>query len=42
MKKRMIFVVIATMALGSAGVDEHYANEAELPRIDALLFKSEG
>ena len=42
MKKRMIFIVIAAMALVSAGVDEHYASEAELPRIDALLFKSEG
>ena len=43
MKTRMIVAAVATvMALVSVGADERYANEAELPRIDALALKSEG
>ena len=42
MKKRMIFSVVAAVAIAAVGMDENYASEAELPRIDALMFKSEG
>lgn len=42
MKKNLIFAMVAAVAIAAAGADENYANEAELPRIDALVFKSEG
>ncbi len=42
MKKNLIFAVVVAVAIAAAGADENYATEAELPRIDALVFKSEG
>ena len=42
MMKRMIFGIMAAVAIVAMGTDENYASEAELPRIDALVFKSEG
>ena len=42
MKKNLIFAVVAAVAIAAVGADENYATEAELPRIDALVFKSEG
>ena len=42
MKKNLIFAVLMAVAIAAVGADENYANEAELPRIDALVFKSEG
>ena len=42
MKKNLIFAMVAAMAIAAVGADEYYATEAELPRIDALVFKSEG
>jgi len=42
MKKYMFLAVMAAAAIAALGADENYANEAELPRIDALVFKSEG
>ena len=42
MKKCMILAVAAAMAIAAMGTDENYASEADLPRIDALVFKSEG
>ena len=42
MKKNLIFAVVAAVAIAAVGTDENYASEAELPRIDALVFKSEG
>jgi len=37
-----MLVVIAAVALASCGAEEKYASEAELPKLDALVFKSEG
>ena len=37
----MLFA-IAALALVGCGVEEKYASEAELPRLDALVFQSEG
>ena len=42
MKKYIIFGIVAAVVIAVVGADENYANEAELPRIDALVFKSEG
>ena len=42
MKKNLIFAVVAAVVIAAVGADEYYASEAELPRIDALVFKSEG
>ena len=42
MRKNLIFAMVAAVAIAAVGADENYANEAELPRIDALVFKSEG
>ena len=42
MNTRMMLVVIAAVALASCGAEEKYASEAELPKLDALVFKSEG
>ena len=42
MKKRTILALIAVVAFGAIGADGNYASEAELPRIEALAFKSEG
>ena len=42
MKKYMFLAVMAAVVIAAMGADENYANEAELPRIDALVFKSEG
>ena len=42
MNKMVMAVVIAAATLAAIGADENYANEAELPRLEALVFKSEG
>ena len=42
MNMRMIFVAIAAVAMVGCGTEEKYAGEAELPKLDALVFKSEG
>ena len=42
MKRNTVLVLIATMAFGTVGAAEKYASEADLPRIEALAFKSEG
>ena len=42
MKRCMFLAVVAAAAIVAMGADENYASEAELPRIDALVFKSEG
>jgi len=42
MKKTVLLSIIALAALTAAMADENYACEAELPSIDALIFKSEG
>ena len=42
MKKAKLLVLIAAMAFAAFGAEEQYASEAELPRIEALAFKSEG
>ena len=42
MKKAKLLVLIAAMAFAAFGAEEQYASEAELPRIEALVFKSEG
>ena len=42
MKKKLVLLLVATVALAAICADENYACEAELPRLDALAFKSEG
>ena len=42
MNMRMMLVVIAAGVLFGCGAEEKYAGEVELPRLDALVFKSEG
>ena len=42
MKKRIVLALIAAMAFAAVGMEDQYASEAELPRIEALAFKSEG
>ena len=42
MTKHVVLAVAAAVAIAAGGTDESYASEAELPRIDALVFKSEG
>ena len=42
MKKKLVLLLAATVALAAICADENYACEAELPRLDALAFKSEG
>lgn len=41
MKRCMIFALMAAGVIAAMGADENYASEAELPHIDALVFKSE-
>ena len=38
----VIAATVVAVAIAAAGADESYATEAELPRIEALAFKSEG
>ena len=40
--RKMVGAIMLVAALAAAGADENYASEAELPRIEALAFKSEG
>ena len=42
MNARMMFVGIAALAIVACGAEGKYASEAELPKLDALAFKSEG
>ena len=42
MNMRMMFVAIAAVVLVGCGSEEKFASEVELPKLDALVFKSEG
>ena len=42
MNMRMVFVAIAAVVLAGCCAEEKFASEAELPKLDALVFKSEG
>ena len=42
MNMRMMLVAIAAVAMVGCGVEEKYTGEAELPKLDVLVFKSEG
>ena len=42
MNTMFAFAVVMATAFAAIGADENYASEAELPRIEALAFKSEG
>ena len=42
MNMRMMLVAVAAAVLVGCGAEEKYANEAELPKLDALVFNSEG
>ena len=42
MNMRMMLVAVAAVVLVGCGAKEKYANEAELPKLDALAFQSEG
>ena len=42
MNTLMMFAAMATMAMVACGAEEKYASESELPKLDALAFKSEG
>ena len=42
MKREILFAAMAAMAIIACGAEEEYARESELPKLDALVFKSEG
>ena len=42
MKRKIVLFLIAAIAFAVTGAEVEYASEAELPRIEALAFKSEG
>ena len=41
-KSRVVLALVVAMAFAAVGAEDKYASEAELPRIEALAFKSEG